>query len=76
MGGKRPPHMFGNVAGKDIHARHIKRDRNHTKSSIDAFAQPEGDTLPNVLVERHHNAMFDEKMQLRRYMLTGILVSV
>lgn len=75
MGGKRP-HMFGNVAGKDIHARHIKRDRNHTKPSIDAFAQPRGDTLPNVLVERHHNAMFDEKMQLRRYMLTGILVSV
>ena len=52
--------MFGNVAGKDIHARHIKRDRNHTKSSIDALAQPRGDTLPNVLVERHHKAAFLE----------------
>ena len=52
--------MFGNVAGKDIHARHIKRDRNHAKSSIDAPAQPRGDTLPNVLVERHHKAAFLE----------------
>lgn len=52
--------MFGNVAGKDIHARHIKRDRNHAKSSIDALAQPRGDALPNVLVERHHKAAFLE----------------
>ena len=59
MGGKRP-HMLGHIAGKDIHARHIKRNRNHTKSSIDAFAQPRGDTLPNVLVERHHKAAFLE----------------
>ena len=53
--------MFGNVAGKDIHARHIKRDRNHAKSSIDAPTQPRGDTLPNVLVERHHKAAFLER---------------
>ena len=52
--------MLGNVAGKDIHARHIKRNRNHTKPSIDALAQPRGDTLPNVLVERHHKAAFLE----------------
>ena len=52
--------MLGNVAGKDIHARHIKRDRNHAKAAIETLAQPRGDTLPNVLVERHHKAAFLE----------------
>ena len=58
--------MFGNVAGKDIHARHIKRDRNHTKAAIETLAKPYGDTLPNVLVERHYKAAFFECGDKRR----------
>ena len=54
------PHMLGNVAGKDIHARHVERDRNHAKPSIDAPAQPRGNALPNVFVERHHKTAFLE----------------
>ena len=59
LGGERS-HMLGNVAGKNVHARHIKRDRNHAKTAIETLAKPYGDTLPNVLVERHHKAAFLE----------------
>ena len=52
--------MFGNVAGKNVHARHIKRDRNHAKTAIETLAKPYGDTLPNVLVERYYKAAFLE----------------
>ena len=52
--------MFGNVAGKNIHARHVKRDRNHANFPIDALVQPHGNALPNVFVERHHKAAFLE----------------
>ena len=54
-------HVFGDIAGEDVDTRHVKGNRNYAKPLADALAQPRGDTLPNVLVERHHKAAFLER---------------
>lgn len=59
LGGERP-HMLGDIAGKNVYARHIEGNRNHAKSSIEALAEPHGDALPNIFVERHYKAAFLE----------------
>ena len=52
--------MLGDIAGKDIHARYVKGYRYDAKSAVKAFAQPNGNALPYVLVERHHKpALFE-----------------
>ena len=60
LGGQRS-HVLGDIAGKNVHARHVEGDGNYGKPLVQALSQPRGNALPNVLIERHHKAAFLER---------------